>query len=93
VRTLIRKGDLPAPLVNHRIAGVEVDFYWPDQRLAVEIDGATYHSSPRAFARDRRRNGKLFDAGIRVMRVAWEDIQKHPERLLVRIAQALATSP
>src|SRR6185437_5715121 len=27
--------DLPRPLVNHRVAGLRVDFLWPDHRLAV----------------------------------------------------------
>jgi very-short-patch-repair endonuclease len=87
---LIRSGGLPAPLVNHRIAGHEVDFFWPDRRIAVEVDGYAFHSSPRAYALDRRRDGRLFDEGIRVLRITWQDIEHHPEKLLVRLANALA---
>jgi len=34
---------LPRPLVNHRVHGHLVDFYWPRHSLAVETDSWTYH--------------------------------------------------
>ena len=33
------------------IAGYELDFYWDDARLAIEIDGATYHGHAPGFPR------------------------------------------
>src|SRR6185312_5337383 len=41
--------DLPQPLVNTRIAGIEVDFAWPG--LIVEIDGPG-HTRPRTKQED-----------------------------------------
>ena len=39
---------LPRPQFNVRVAGYEVDFYWPEARLALELDGAaTHHTPPR----------------------------------------------
>jgi hypothetical protein len=38
------------------VADHQVDFYWPGERLVVEVDGRAYHTSPRAFSRDRRRD-------------------------------------
>ena len=35
------------------LAGYEVDAYWPDARLVVEIDGARVHHTRRAFHEDR----------------------------------------
>jgi very-short-patch-repair endonuclease len=66
---LIRSADLPTPRVNARVAGYEVDFLWPDQRLVVEVDGHAYHANRRAFERDRERDAALAAAGITVVRV------------------------
>jgi very-short-patch-repair endonuclease len=49
LRTLIRRAGLPAPQTNVRLHGHEVDRYWPDQRLVVEFDGWSTHSSRTAF--------------------------------------------
>jgi very-short-patch-repair endonuclease len=54
-----------APLVNHKI---EVDFYWPDQNLVVEIDGPG-HERPRTRNEDAARDAALNAAGIKVVRI------------------------
>jgi very-short-patch-repair endonuclease len=76
--------------VNVTIAGYEVDFYWPDARLGVEVDGAAFHGSPLAIERDRRRDARLAAAGIRVMRVTWRQLTREREALLVQLGRALA---
>ena len=53
------------PLVNHKI---EVDFYWPDQNLVVEIDGPG-HERPRSRKEDAARDAALNAAGIKVVRI------------------------
>ena len=45
---LVRGADLPEPQVNARRHGWEIDFFWPDARLAVEIDGFRFHSTRRS---------------------------------------------
>jgi hypothetical protein len=42
---LIRSAKLPEPRANARLAGHELDFYWPDAHFAVEVDGFQFHSS------------------------------------------------
>jgi putative AbiEi antitoxin of type IV toxin-antitoxin system len=56
---LIVKAGLPRPLTNVRVHGYEVDMYWPQERLVVEVDGFAYHSSRAAFERDRARDARL----------------------------------
>jgi very-short-patch-repair endonuclease len=53
------------PLVNHKI---EVDFYWPDRNLVVEIDGPG-HERPRTRNEDAARDAALNAAGIKVVRI------------------------
>jgi very-short-patch-repair endonuclease len=89
---LIRAAELPAPDVNVRIGGYEVDFLWRDQKLVVEVDGFRFHSSRTAFERDRRRDAQLEAQGYRVIRVTWHQIVSEPHATLVLVAQALAQS-
>ncbi len=56
------------PRVNERVEGIEVDFYWPDQNLVVEIDGSG-HERPRTMAEDARRDQALQRAGLTVVRI------------------------
>jgi very-short-patch-repair endonuclease len=55
-------------------AGYELDFYWADARLAVEVDGGAFHRTRRAFHEDRRRDRRLAAHGIQVARVPWRDL-------------------
>jgi hypothetical protein len=75
---LCRRSDVPAPNVNARVAGLEVDFTWPAHRLAVETDGRSYHATRAAFERDRRRDARLTVAGWRVVRFTWAQVVDEP---------------
>jgi very-short-patch-repair endonuclease len=86
---LVRKSRLPAPKVNTVVAGYEVDFYWPVERLVVEIDGYTYHSSKRKFELDHRRDADLSGAGETVMRITWDQLRDEPEAVLACLVRAL----
>jgi very-short-patch-repair endonuclease len=87
--SLVREACLPAPMVNVRRHGYEIDFLWPAAGLAVEVDGFAFHSGPDAFARDRRRDATLLAAGIVVTRVTWGDLTAGAMATIVRIAQML----
>jgi very-short-patch-repair endonuclease len=87
---LIRAADLPRPEHNVRVGRYELDVVWRDARLVVEIDGFAYHSSRRAFERDRRRDAELTAAGWTVMRVTWRQLMDEPEAVIARLAAALA---
>ncbi len=92
MRQLLKKGRLPLPATNVKIARYEVDMLWRSQRLVVEIDGYAFHSSRGAFERDRARDSDLQALGFRVVRVTWRQIVEEPEALLVRLAQLLGSA-
>lgn len=87
--SLVRRAGLPAPEVNVRLRGCEVDFLWRRVRLVVEVDGYAYHRGARAFERDRRRDVSLTAVGFRVLRFTWRSLTTDPERVVARVAQAL----
>jgi hypothetical protein len=64
-----------------------VDLAFPEQRLAVEYDGA-WHGEPGQLARDRRRLNRLTAAGWRVVFVTAADL-RDPDAMVARVAAAL----
>jgi very-short-patch-repair endonuclease len=87
---LVRAAGLPEPLVNARVAGYEVDFYWPHARVAVEVDGFQFHSTRPRLERDRRKDDDLRDAGIAALRVTYRQLERAGVAAVVRIGQAIA---
>jgi very-short-patch-repair endonuclease len=87
---LLRRAELPPPEVGVFVEGYEVDFFWREERLVVEVDGFAYHTATRSFERDRRRDGALVAAGFRAIRVTWRQISRGPEAVVALIAAALA---
>ena len=91
LRALIKKAGLPAPQTNVKVAGHEVDMYWPAHRLVVEYDGWNTHSSRIAFEDDRLKDAALMLAGERVMRVTGRQLERRSEELVARLAVATST--
>jgi very-short-patch-repair endonuclease len=54
------------PFLQYCIEGYFVDFAFPDVRVAVEADGAEYHSEER-YAHDRKRDWVIQRAGWKIM--------------------------
>jgi len=89
MRALVRRARLPAPRANVRVHGHEVDLYWPDRRLVVEVDGHLTHAARSAFERDRLRDQELLARGVRVVRVTWWQLTQEPEAVAARLAATL----
>jgi very-short-patch-repair endonuclease len=87
--TLCGSRRLPTPEVNISIEGYEADFVWRDQRLIVETDGWGAHGTRSAFERDRLRDADLLAAGWRVLRISHARLERDPDWVAKRIAQAL----
>jgi very-short-patch-repair endonuclease len=67
-----RLAGLPEPLVNVKLEGIEVDQYWPQWRLVVEVDGPG-HRRARAKRMDAAKEAVLRAAGYDVVRVSGAD--------------------
>lgn len=92
LRLLVTRAGLPAPVAQYVVRDARgfvarVDFAWPEQRVAVEYDGA-WHAEPGQFARDRQRLNRLQAAGWRVVFVTAADLHR-PTDLVAHIAAAL----
>ncbi len=80
---------LPRPRSAVSIGGREVDFLWPDRRVAVEVDGAAVHLTQRAFHEDRSRDRELAVLGYQTLRVTWRDLLE-PDALGRQLRAVLA---
>jgi very-short-patch-repair endonuclease len=90
LRSLLIDADLARPQRNAWVAGYRLDTFWPDARLAVEVDGYRVHSLRSRFEGDRTRDARLDTAGVKVLRVTWRQMEREPLAVIARIAAALA---
>jgi very-short-patch-repair endonuclease len=90
LRALARKARLPQPLTNQKLHGHEVDFYWRDLRLVVEVDSWQHHADRHAFERDRAKRADLQARGYTVLPITARQLKHEPEATIARIAAAIA---
>jgi len=72
---------------QHPIGSYVLDFFCPEARLAVEIDG-DQHARPEQITRDRERSSRLRLRGIEVLRVPAAEVERSVEDVLQGIWQA-----
>ena len=84
---LLRSARLPAPVLQATLYGYRVDAYWPEAKLAVEIDGFQWHSSKTSFERDRRKDRVMADHGIEVCRVTRDQVLNEPLEVVTHLAR------
>ncbi len=66
-----------------------LDVAFPELRLAIEFDGAAFHTDAARFQDDRRRQNDLVAAGWTVLRFTWADLTDRPDEVIDRIRAAL----
>ncbi|MFO7779839.1 MAG: type IV toxin-antitoxin system AbiEi family antitoxin domain-containing protein [Nitriliruptoraceae bacterium] len=89
------EADLPRPEVAFRVCDgkgrliAEVDLAYPAWRLALEIDGYQWHSTPTRKRADETRQNRLVIAGWTVLRFSAEVVRRNPRILVDAVTQAL----
>lgn len=71
---------LPRPQVNVQVAGREVDAYFPEERVIVELDGYQFHSSKARFRSDRDHDADALALDILTVRVTTDRLDFTPEK-------------
>jgi hypothetical protein len=89
--------DIPSPDFNAAVHGEqtthEVDAFWAEQKLAIQLDGFEFHRTRRDRERDAASDADLELVGHRVMRLTWDDVAVRGERTLRRVRIAGGWSP
>ena len=69
---------------QHSIGSFIVDFYCPEEKLVVELDGH-YHFTPSALIQDQKRDKYLGELGLTVLRFENKDLLQSMEPVLEEI--------
>jgi hypothetical protein len=91
----IVEAGLPRPQVAHRVFTehgklvAEVDLAYPQQRIAIEIDGYRWHSTPAQKRRDEQRQNQLILLGWRVLRFSASEVRRRPDVVVAAVRRAL----
>ena len=51
-----------------------IDFYLPDARLAIEVDGEYWHAFEKVMARDKRKDAFLQSQGVDILRIKEREV-------------------
>ena len=54
---------------RHKENGTEIDIFLPEYNVGIEYDGIWFHSTYRAAEKESKKNKKLSDAGLRLIRI------------------------
>jgi predicted transcriptional regulator of viral defense system/very-short-patch-repair endonuclease len=87
---LLHVAGLPRPHTNVTVGPYRLDLFWPEEGVAIEIDGRAYHSSRPRFEGDRQKDNWLRVRGIEVIRLTWRQITRNATATAVLVGQTLA---
>ena len=92
LRMVLVLGGLPRPRAQYeihdrlgRFTG-RVDLYYEESRLGIEYDGATHRDT---LAEDNRRQNRLIDAGITLLRFTGSDVLNRPDTTIAQVRAQL----
>jgi hypothetical protein len=83
----VERHNVEPPQTAVSIEGYELDFIWPRAGLVVELDGLAAHTTSSAFNADRLRDRRLWNAGLRTMRLTHKALDDE-DAVLDDLAQA-----
>lgn len=94
---LLRAHGLPRPRTQFVVRDgdgfvARLDFAYPEQRVAVEVDGYSHHSGRIAWERDRTRRNRLESLGWQVLNATARQMRERPGDVLVPLARLLGTA-
>jgi very-short-patch-repair endonuclease len=69
---------------------MEVDFFFADARVVIEVDGLQHLENADAYRRDRRKDLLLQENGYLVLRFLADDLGKRLDAVLDTILRALS---
>ena len=84
---------IPLPQVNFPIGRMTVDAVWPEQRVAVELDGHWGHRTRAQTDRDRRREFHTRRHGFKHARYSEAQLEEEPGLVAADVIALLVTRP
>jgi very-short-patch-repair endonuclease len=92
---VFRHRSLPRSVGQYRLTlptgTLTLDRAWPEAKLAIELDGARYHTSPEARRSDLARDRELAAVGWVVLRFTYADVLRDPEGVRAKVLEVYRT--
>jgi very-short-patch-repair endonuclease len=89
---LLRKARVAHPEPQYQVmAGGRryvIDYAYPDERVAVELDGYRWHSSPDRLVSDRRKSNAVVLAGWSLLRFTDADVKTRSDEVVAAVLAA-----
>lgn len=97
VDALLAQSRIPMPVCEHRFCSrkFRFDYAWPEQKVAVEIEGGTYgrrkarHSTGSGYSADCDKYNLAALGGWLVLRYTAAHVRRHKAQILAQVAAAL----
>jgi Protein of unknown function (DUF559) len=81
------------PETNFKANGWEIDAYWPQAKLAVELDGHGNHHTPAQLKRDRAKEMALRALGLTVIRYSGDQLKNHRKAVAEELRRVTTAPP
>jgi hypothetical protein len=89
-KAFLVKGGFPIPEFEALWHGYEVDAFYEDYRLIIELDGYLDHSQPDRFEADRERDALAIELNFDTLRITWKRLKYRPAPLARQFRTILA---
>jgi very-short-patch-repair endonuclease len=84
-----QKHRLPQPEINAVVDGREVDAFFREERVIVELDSYAFHSDRTTFERDRQKDAEAAAKGLTTVRLTDERMRREPDQEAARLRTIL----
>jgi very-short-patch-repair endonuclease len=89
LKAFVRARRIPPPEFEAPWHGYQVDAFYEDHKLIIELDGYRDHSEPDRFEEDRRRDALALELGFATLRITWKRLTREPDELARQIRAIL----
>ncbi|MGH3928512.1 MAG: endonuclease domain-containing protein [Pseudonocardiaceae bacterium] len=89
---LLRAAGITGWEQNYPVQDYLIDVAFPAQRVAIEVDGWAWHTTPDRFIRDRQRQNAVVNLRWTILRFTWHDLVGRPAEVINEISTALSSS-
>jgi very-short-patch-repair endonuclease len=89
---LLRDAGITGWVLGHPFGPWRIDLAFPQQKVAVEVDGWAWHVDAERFRNDRRKQNALVRDHWDPLRFTWHDLDGRPTEVVEEIWETVATA-
>jgi very-short-patch-repair endonuclease len=86
---ILRDGGITGWVLGYPFGPWRIDLAFPEQKVAVEVDGWAWHVDAERFRNDRRKQNALVRDGWDPLRFTWHGLDQRPHEVVEEINETL----